>query len=148
MCCSKCGDESNGHRRRHRRAYHRAQPACAFLKSQIAHRGKVVKDAVIKIRESPSKLLANATSLLRRKTMQSHGNAYAPAPIDRTIAEVRDQAKGLGARIIEALKACADGYAAAARYEELSKLSKGELKRRGIPGGDLPQHIFEILTKR
>jgi hypothetical protein len=79
--------------------------------------------------------------------MQSHGNTYAPAAMDRTIAEVRDQAKGLGARILEVLKACADGYAAAARYEELSNLSKEELKRRGIPGGDLPRHIFEILTK-
>jgi hypothetical protein len=66
----------------------------------------------------------------------------------RTIAQARDQAKRFGERILEVLRACADGYAAAAEYEELSKLSKAELERRGIPRRELPQHIFETLTKR
>jgi hypothetical protein len=81
--------------------------------------------------------------------MQSHGNSCAaPAPMGRTIAQARDQAKRFGERILEVLRACADGYAAAAEYEELSKLSKAELERRGIPSRELPQHIFETLTKR
>jgi hypothetical protein len=41
-----------------------------------------------------------------------------------------------------------DAYVAVAQYEELSMLSKEELERRGIPRGDLPRHIFEILIRQ
>jgi hypothetical protein len=81
--------------------------------------------------------------------MQSNTNLEASGnPIGWALIWSHDEARRLGARVIEVLRACADGYAAAAEYEELSKLSKQELERRGIPRGDLPQHIFEALTKR
>lgn len=39
---------------------------------------------------------------------------------------------GLLARITAWVKSCADHYAAAAAYEELSRLSDADLKRRGL----------------
>ena len=81
--------------------------------------------------------------------MQSRGNSQAADhAIGWTLGQQRDEARRLGARILDVLRACGAGYAAAAEYEELSKLSKAELDRRGIPNSDLPQYIFEILTKR
>ena len=81
--------------------------------------------------------------------MQTHANSQAAAtPIGRAVDQVHDQARRFGARILAVLTICADAYAAAAQYEELSGLSKAELERRGIPRGDLPQHIFEALTTR
>ena len=81
--------------------------------------------------------------------MQTHGNSQAAEhAIGWTLDQQRHEARRLGARILDVLRACADAYAAAADYEELSKLSKAELERRGIPRGDLPQHIFETLTRR
>ncbi len=67
----------------------------------------------------------------------------ADAPLGPAIGRVFDRARQLGSRVVEVLRCCADGCAAAAEYEELSQLSKTELERRGIPGGDLPRHIFE-----
>lgn len=56
---------------------------------------------------------------------------------------------------LESLRACivgwattwADAYAAAALYEQLSRLSDAELERRGIPRGDLHRRAFETLTR-
>jgi hypothetical protein len=81
--------------------------------------------------------------------MQTHANSHvAEHAIEWTLDHQRREARRLGARILDVLRACADGYAAAAEYEELSKLSEAELERRGIPRGDLRQHIFEALTRR
>ena len=81
--------------------------------------------------------------------MQTHASSQAAQhAIGWTLDQQHHEARRLGARILEVLRACADGYAAAAEYQELSKLSKEELERRGIPRGDLPQHIFEALTRR
>ena len=71
----------------------------------------------------------------------------AEAPISWTIGQVRDKAKHLGARIIEVFAISANAWAAADKYEELSKLSVAELKRRGIPDGDLHRWVFETLGK-
>jgi|RhiMetdeSRZDD1v2_1073273.scaffolds.fasta_scaffold346810_3 hypothetical protein len=77
--------------------------------------------------------------------MQSHTNLQvADNPIGWALSH--DEPRRLVARIHDVLRACGAGYAAAAEYEELSKLSKAELERRGIPGADLPQHIFQALT--
>jgi hypothetical protein len=77
--------------------------------------------------------------------MQSYTNLQtAGNPIGWTLSH--DEPRRLGTRILDVLRACGAGYAAAAEYEELSKLSKAELERRGIPGGDLPQHIFRALA--
>jgi hypothetical protein len=81
--------------------------------------------------------------------MQGHTNPQATgSPIGWVLSWPHQEARRLGAGIHAFLAICADAYAAAARYEELSKLSVQELERRGIPRGHLPQHIFEALTKR
>ena len=72
----------------------------------------------------------------------------ANAPIDWPIEQGRDKAKTQGARIVEAIAACADAWAAAALYEELSRLSDAELERRGILRGELPRCVFQTLTGR
>ena len=41
------------------------------------------------------------------------------------------------------LRGAAEGYAAAAMYEELSRLSDAELHRRGLTRDDLSRHISE-----
>jgi hypothetical protein len=61
---------------------------------------------------------------------------------------MRDQAKRLGAHVVEYLDAHADADAAAALYAELSRLSDAELKRRGISPGGLQRLVFETLTGR
>jgi hypothetical protein len=81
--------------------------------------------------------------------MQSYGNSHAAAaPIGWTFGQVRDQARRLGARIVEFIDARDDAYAAAALHSELSRLSGAELKRRGMPRGDLHRCVFETLTRR
>src|SRR5262245_28573713 len=74
----------------------------------------------------------------RRQIMQTHANLQvADHAIEWTLDQQRHEARRPGARILDVLRACADGYAAAAEYQELSRLSKAELERRGIPRGDL-----------
>jgi hypothetical protein len=71
--------------------------------------------------------------------MQTHANSQLTEhSIGWTLDQPRREARRLGARILDVLRAYADGYAAAAEYEALSRLSKAELERRGIPRGDLP----------
>ena len=41
------------------------------------------------------------------------------------------------------VRGAADGYAAAAMYEELSRLSDAELRRRGLTRDDLSRHVSE-----
>jgi hypothetical protein len=65
-----------------------------------------------------------------------------------TLRQVLDQARRLGARIVEFIDAHADAYAAPALYSELSRLSGAELERRGIPRGEIHRHIFETLARR
>jgi hypothetical protein len=78
--------------------------------------------------------------------MQSFGNSdAAAAPISWTFHQVLDQAKRLGACIVEFIDASAAAYAAAALHAELSRLSDAELERRGIPRGHLHRCIFEAL---
>jgi hypothetical protein len=42
---------------------------------------------------------------------------------------------------------CADYYAAAARYEELSRLSDGELERRGLSRDRLARDLCEAADR-
>jgi hypothetical protein len=56
--------------------------------------------------------------------MQTHANSQVVGTsIDWTVGQARDSARRLCARIAEFMAARADAYAAAALYEELSKLS-------------------------
>jgi hypothetical protein len=49
--------------------------------------------------------------------------------------------RGLLARIAAWIDLCADCYAATAIYEQLSRLSDGELQRRGLARADLARHV-------
>jgi len=81
--------------------------------------------------------------------MQTHANSQVgTTSTGWTFDRAREYARRLGTRIIEFIDAGADGYAAAALYEELSRLSDAELDRRGIPRGDVHQHVFETLNRR
>jgi hypothetical protein len=81
--------------------------------------------------------------------MQTHANSQeVGTSIGWTFGQARDQAKRLGARIVKLIEARADACAAAAVYEQLSRLSNAELERRGISRGELHRCIFETLTKR
>jgi hypothetical protein len=81
--------------------------------------------------------------------MQSHANSSAAAaPTGWAFRQVRDQARRLGAHIVEYIDAHGDANAAAALYAELSRLSDAELERRGIPHRDLHRCVFEILIGR
>ena len=70
--------------------------------------------------------------------MDHHANLQvAEPPLGWGIAQVREQMKNSRERIAEAFRRHADKWAAAALYDELSKLSEAELERRGIPRGEL-----------
>jgi len=75
--------------------------------------------------------------------MQTRGNLQiATAPVGWTFGQARDQAKRLGARLLQFIDARADAYSAAALYAERSRLSEAELERRGTPRGELPRCTF------
>jgi hypothetical protein len=63
------------------------------------------------------------------------------------IDEARAKAMRLGGGIVEVLAICANAWAAANMYEELSRLSDAELARRGISRGDLHRHTHRALTQ-
>jgi len=71
----------------------------------------------------------------------------AAATVPRVVAQVHDGAKDIGKRIADFIAVCANSWAAADLYQELSRLSDAELERRGIPRGELHRCVFEALTK-
>jgi hypothetical protein len=56
-------------------------------------------------------------------------------------------ARGALARIAIWMTTCADYYAAAARYEELSRLSDAELERRGLSRDRLARDLCEAAGR-
>ena len=54
----------------------------------------------------------------------------------------------LAALVVGLLAVCADAWAAAGVYEELSRLSDAELDRRGVHRDALNRRVFEIVTRR
>jgi hypothetical protein len=70
------------------------------------------------------------------------------APIGWSVANVFDKAKSPWARIADMLTAYAEAWDAAMLYEELSKLSDADLKRRGLRRADLHRHVFKTSRKR
>jgi hypothetical protein len=71
----------------------------------------------------------------------------AEAPVPRLIARVHGSAKDIGKRVADFFAVCADSWAAADLYQDLSRLSDAELQRRGIPRGEIHRCVFEALTK-
>jgi hypothetical protein len=86
---------------------------------------------------------SNGNRFARRGVMQTYGNPQvAETRISWIFDGARIQAKRLGASIREVLDAWVDAHAATALYEQLSRLSDAELKRRGIPRGELPRCVL------
>jgi hypothetical protein len=80
--------------------------------------------------------------------MQRQANPQlAEALVGWAIDEARAKAKRLGGGIVEVLAICANAWAAANMYEELSRLSDAELERRDIPRGDLHRYTHRALTQ-
>jgi hypothetical protein len=80
--------------------------------------------------------------------MQHQANPQlAEALVSSAVDEARAKAKRLGRGIVEALANCANAWAAANMYEELSRLSDAELARRGVSRGDLHRHTHRALTQ-
>jgi hypothetical protein len=69
----------------------------------------------------------------------------ADTSIDWSFDQARDTSKKLWTRFLEGLTACRARWAAAALYDELSKLSGAELERRGITPGDLHRQVSDTL---
>jgi hypothetical protein len=81
--------------------------------------------------------------------MQHQANPQlAEAPVSWAIDEGRAKAKRIGGAIVEVLAICANAWAAANAYEQLSRLSDAELARRGTPRAELHRHILEAFTRR
>ena len=81
--------------------------------------------------------------------MQHQANPQlAEALIRWAFDETRAKAKRIRGGIVEALANCANAWAAANMYEELSRLSDTELARRGTPRAELHRHILEAMTRR
>ena len=67
------------------------------------------------------------------------------APVDSTEHSVlASWWSGLNAWII----ACADAYVASAMYEDLSRLSDAELRRRGLSRENLARDVFMFSGRR
>jgi hypothetical protein len=80
--------------------------------------------------------------------MQHRANPQLPEVlVSWTIDEARAKAKRLGGGIMEVLAICANAWAVANTYEQLSRLSDAELGRRGISRGDLHRHMLRALTQ-
>jgi hypothetical protein len=67
------------------------------------------------------------------------------AVLRRRLGDALRRASAFGATCLDC---CRQGYAAAARYKELARLSPAELRRRGIQDGDLLSAIGDQLGKR
>jgi hypothetical protein len=82
--------------------------------------------------------------------MQTHAASGASpqlAPV-ALIPSISNFARRLWAAVGTYYVARLDAYAAAAMYEQLSRLSDAELSRRGMTKSDLHGHVFERMTTR
>lgn len=61
---------------------------------------------------------------------------------------LRRRVRQLLLRCVRFIRYCDDHYAAAAQYDQLSKLSDAALERRGIACGDLHRHVADSLSDR
>jgi hypothetical protein len=60
-----------------------------------------------------------------------------------TAAPLADWIRLAGQRIVTWANTCADYYAAAAMYEQLSRLSNAELERRGLNRANLARDVCD-----
>ena len=64
-----------------------------------------------------------------------------------TVASLSSLIKSLPRRVRMWANSCADYYAAASMYEQLSKLSNAELSRRGLSRDTLAREIFRSCDR-
>ena len=64
-----------------------------------------------------------------------------------TAASLSSSIKSLARFVIAWANSCADYYAAASMYEQLSKLSNAELSRRGLSRDTLAREIFRSCDR-
>lgn len=69
----------------------------------------------------------------------SSANASAPGEL---VASLSNWIRSIGGRIATWVDTCADYYAAAAMYEQLSALSDAELMRRGLSRATLARDVL------
>jgi hypothetical protein len=73
----------------------------------------------------------------------------APAAISQSgtsaATEARSRLSFFYGKLVEWLKGCAEAYAAAAAYENLSRLSDGELRRRGLSRDVLARDLMKVM---
>jgi hypothetical protein len=79
--------------------------------------------------------------------MTKHVSSLDPVPPAKTVAPFFDSIKSRAGFFIAWLNACADYYAAAAIYEQLSKLSDAELRRRGLSRDTLVRDAFQSCDR-
>ena len=73
-------------------------------------------------------------------------NVDAVSPSE-TAASLSSSIKSLARFFIAWVNACADYYAAASMYEQLSKLSNAELHRRGLSRDTLAREVFRSCDR-
>jgi hypothetical protein len=69
-------------------------------------------------------------------------------PPTKTAAALSSSIKSLARFFITWMSACADYYAAATMYEQLSKLSNAELRRRGLSRDTLARDVCQCCDRR
>jgi hypothetical protein len=74
-------------------------------------------------------------------TMQETFFATETAPSSTASASLSDRIRQVGTRIGTWATTCADYYAAAAMYEQLSRLSNAELHKRGLSRDTLARDV-------
>ena len=79
--------------------------------------------------------------------MLAHVSNLDAVPPAKTDAALFDSIKSRAGFFIAWLNACADYYAAAAIYEQLSKLSDAELHRRGLSRETLVRDAFQSCDR-
>jgi hypothetical protein len=68
-------------------------------------------------------------------------------PTRSPIEVLRRKGRRFAVRLIQHVRFYADCYSAAVQYEDLNKLSRFELERRGIAPGDLYRHVVDGSPK-
>ena len=79
--------------------------------------------------------------------MNEHVSSLDAVPPAKAVAPLFDSIKSCVGFFIAWLNACADYYAAAAIYEQLSKLSDAELYRRGLSRDTLSREVFRSCER-
>jgi predicted phosphoribosyltransferase len=73
-------------------------------------------------------------------------SSLAPVSPCTTAASLSSSVKSLARFFVTRVNACADHYAAAAMYEQLSKLSNAELHKRGLSRDALVRDVHQACA--